>query len=440
MMRDMSAATPSDRLLNRAAAEAVKLLPELIHFDTSIFEPSDAARDDLAHQEFIAAYLRDLGVEVDMFEPRAEDLESHPLMRFGHVFKGRPIIWARLAGTGTGPSLLFNGHFDTVPADPVNLWSHRPWSGDVVDGRIYGRGACDMKGGIAAALAVAYAVVAESVRLPGDLFFNVAPFEEVSGMGTVATMLRGYRADAAICCEPTELNTLITDRGVLIGELSVKGRSAHAEIGQPHHSAGGGVSAIDKLVELLYQLRRLNEDWRLRPDKQHDLLSTPYVLCTLIQGGSFASNWPPEARATLNVCYLPTEVDRDGYGKHVKMEVEKFIEDVAAADSWLADHQPVMDWEADFPAVELEPEHPLVAMISAIAQAQGVFGNHLVGYDTWADNAMLVKEGGMPSLCFGPGSILDAHAVDESVSVNELETCARIYTQLAFEWGGRSSA
>jgi len=219
----------------------------------------------------------------------------------------------------------------------------------------------------------------------------------------------------------------------------VEGRCAHAEMGQPHHSAGGGVSAIDKLVELLYQLRRLNEDWRLRPDKQDDVLTTPYVLCTLIQGGSYFGNWPQEARATLSVCYLPSEVDDEGYGRHVKMEIEEFIDGVAATDSWLADHKPIISWEPDIQAVELQPEHPIVTMISAVAKAQGVSGNHLVGYDTSADNRLLVNEGGIPSLCFGPGSIHDAHAVDESVSVSELETCARVYAQLALEWGGHSA-
>jgi len=435
----MNVEAPSERLLSRAAAEAVRLLPELIRFDTSFYAPSDAARDDLALQEFIAAYLRDLGIEVEMFEPRAEEFESHRLWIPGHVFAGRPVIWARLAGAGIGPSLLFNGHYDTVTADPVDLWSHGPWSGDSADGRIWGRGACDMKAGIAAALAVAHALVAEDARPPGDLFFNVVPFEEWTGMGTLATLLRGYRADAAVCGEPTELNTLTVCRGILLGELSVEGRCAHAEMGQPHHSAGGGVSAIDKLVELLYQLRRLNEDWRLRPDKQDDVLTTPYVLCTLIQGGSYFGNWPQEARATLSVCYLPSEVDDEGYGTHVKMEIEEFIDGVAATDSWLADHKPAMSWEPDIQAVELQPEHPLVTMISDVAKAQGVSGNHLVGYDTSADNRILVNEGGIPSLCFGPGSIHDAHAVDESVSVSELETCARVYAQLALEWGGHSA-
>jgi acetylornithine deacetylase len=434
-----SAIAPPERVLAEAAREAVRLLPALVRFNTTISEADDPAIDDLAHQEFIAGYLRDLGLEIEMFEPRPEDLDGHRLYRGEHNFRDRPIIWGRLSGEGKGRSLLFNGHFDTVPADPVHLWTHSPWSGDLVDGRIYGRGACDMKGGIAAALGAIHAIAHEGKRLGGDLFVNVAPFEEVSGIGTLATMISGYRADAAVCCEPSELNVIVADRGILIGQLSTVGRSAHAEVGQPHHSVGGAVSAIDKLVDLLHQLRRLNEDWRLRPDKQHGLLTTPYVLCTVIEGGSFASNWPAVAKASLNVCYLPLEADDDGYGGHVKAEIEQFVAAYAATDPWLRLHPPEIAWEADFPPAELDPHHRLVEAITATVSAEGVRGSRVVGYDTWADNATLIREGHIPTVCFGPGSILNAHTVDESVSVAELEACARIYTHLAFRWTNAAS-
>jgi len=425
-----------ERVYERAAAEVVPVLREMISHDTTIGDHDDPPRDDSAHQAFVAGYLRDLGAEVEVFEPEPAEYSGHRMHRPNQVFDGRPIVWARLPGTGGGRSLLFNGHFDTVPADPIDAWTTSPWDAAVRDGRIYGRGSCDMKGGIAASLAMAHALVAEGVSLSGDLLFNVVPFEEVNGMGTVATMLRGHRADAAVCCEPTELNTLIACRGILLAELSVTGRSAHAELVQPHHSEGGGVSAIDKLIDLLVEFRRLDADWRQRADKQHDLLGTPYVLTTLIEGGAFASNWPAAASATLNVCYMPADADETGYGARVREEIETFVARAAALDTWLEGNPPRIEWLCDFPPKELDREHPLVGMVSAVAREQGATGNRLVGLDSWADQVTLMQDGGIPAVCFGPGSLLSAHTVDEFVPLDDLETCTRVYADLAVRWCG----
>jgi acetylornithine deacetylase len=430
----MAATMISDRVLARAEAEVAPLLQQMVGFDTTIAEHDDEARDDRRHQDFVAAYLRDLGAEVDVFEPALDEFRGHPMFRPNQTFEGRPIVWARISGTGGGRSLLFNGHYDTVVADPIDEWTHGPWSGEIIDGRLYGRGACDMKGGIACSLAVAAALVAEGVRLPGDLFFNVVPFEEVNGMGSIASMLRGLRADAAVCCEPTELNTLIACRGILLGRLDVRGRSAHAETIQPHHSEGGGVNAIDKLIDVLLAIRRMNDDWRTRPDKQHWLLSTPYVLTTVTGGGAFASNWPAAAWAILNCCYVPGEADAAGYGSRVMREIEACVDAAASGDSWLREHRPTIDWLCDFPPGEVDREHPLVRSISAIAQRQGAPDNHLIGFDTWADQVSLIREGGMPCVCFGPGSISRAHAVDEFVPLEDLAACTRIYAELAATW------
>jgi acetylornithine deacetylase len=423
-----------DSVIDRAAREVVPVLKEMVSYDTTIQEHDDPPREERAHQEFIARYLKDLGAEVELFEPALDEIANHPMYRPNQTFKGRPIVWARLPGASQGPSLLFNGHYDTVVGDPIEDWTHGPWSADVVDGRLYGRGSCDMKGGIAASLAMALALVAEGIRLPGDLFFNIVPFEEVNGMGTTATVLRGYRADAAVCCEPTELNTLIACRGILLGQLRVAGRSAHAEIVQPHFREGGGVNAIDKLIDLLLHIRTMNEDWRNRPDKLHWLLSTPYVLTTIIEGGAFASNWPASASALLNCCYLPGEADESGYGARVKTEIEECIRNAARTDAWLSDHAPEVEWLCDFPPKELDRSHPLVETVSAVARRQGVEDNHLIGFDTWADQVMLMKEGCVPCVCFGPGSILKAHAVDEYVPISDLEACTRVYADLALMW------
>ncbi|MBS1881905.1 MAG: ArgE/DapE family deacylase [Actinobacteria bacterium] len=423
------------RCRERAAREVSGVLEKLISYDTTICTAAEAARDDPRHQDFVAGYLRDIGAEVELFEPSVEEVADHPLYLQGQSFALRPSLWARLRGRGDGRSLLFNGHYDTVPADPIAEWTSDPWTAEVRAGRIYGRGACDMKGGIAAALAAAAALAQEGVSLAGDLNVNVVPFEEVNGMGTIATVRRGFRADAAVCCEPTELEMVVACRGILIGTVEVEGRAAHAEIGQPHPEDGGGVSAIEKLIDLLVELRRLDREWSQRSDKQHPLLSTPILLPTVIDGGEFASSWPGRAEATLNVCYLPGEVDGDGHGGRVRAEIESLIATAASLDPWLAERPPTVRWNCDFPPVELSADEPIVAAASAALEAAGSADSELVGLDSWADHVTLSRAG-IPAICLGPGSIHQAHGVDEYVDLHQLEAAARAYVELAVRWCG----
>jgi acetylornithine deacetylase len=420
----------ADEVARRATEEVVPLLQRLLSFDTTVADRADPPRDDLAHQDFVAGYLRDLGAEVTLFTPGVDELRDHPMYQDPQTLEGRPILWARLPGSGAGPSLLFNGHYDTVAADPIDEWTHDPWSGTRVDGRVYGRGANDMKGGIAAALAAARAIAECDVPHAGDVLFNWVPFEEINGIGTIATLLRGYRADAAICCEPTSLNTVVGCRGTLLGRLVVEGRSAHAEIVQPHHSKGGGVNAIDKLIDVLLALRTRNDDWRLRPDKQHDLMAAPQILTTIMKGGNFASNWPESASAVLNVCYLPSEADRDGGGSAIKAELVDCVQAAARRDSWLRDHLPEIDWLIDFPAAELPVDDPFVASVSSIAREHGLDGSRVAAFDGYADQVAFLRAG-IPCVCFGPAGDGTAHAVDEFVVVDDLEACARVYADFA---------
>lgn len=429
-----------DRALDLARQEVVPLLQRMVAFDTDAASHDDPPRDDAEHQEYVAGYLSELGAEVELFEPDPSTFASHPMVLPGQTFHGRPVLWARFRGNPDGRTLLFNGHYDTVPADPVELWTHGPRSGALADGRLYARGSCDMKGGNAAAIAAVAGLVKAGVELPGDVLINLVPFEEVNGMGTTATMLSGRRADGAVCCEPTELRPLIACRGTLALELHVHGRAAHAEIAQPHHSQGGGVNAIDKLVDVLAALRSLNEAWRTRPDKQHRLLSTPVMLAAMLDGGDFWASWPDHARATFDVTYLPQDADPTGYGARVREEIERFVATRSGLDDWLVDHPPELRWIVDYPPIEVDADERIVGLACEAAGAQTGVSITPGGFDSWADQVNLVREGSIPTVLLGPGSILQAHTTDEYVEVAQLNAAVAAYAELAMRWGERGEA
>jgi acetylornithine deacetylase len=339
---------------------------------------------------------------------------------------------AKLAGTG-GRSLLLNGHFDTVPPGPLEDWTHSPWSGAIVGDQMIGRGACDMKGGLAAGLAVLSGLVHAGIPLAGDVLLNSVPYEEFGGVGTVATVRRGYRADAAITLEPSGVaRAAIGTRGLVLAEVTVDGRSAHAELPQPHFSEGGGVNAIDKLLDIVGPLRRLTDEWRTRPDKQHPELDPGHVMVTLIEGGDWVYTFPSSAMATLNIPYLPADADDTGFGGRVRDEVEMRISALAQADPWLREHPPRVRWLKDFPPAEISRTDPIVLTAVAAAQKHGC-DVEVVMNDAWGDFATLITDGQIPSIVYGPRGGGE-HAVNEYMSLFELKKSTAILTELVLAW------
>src|SRR4051812_20617292 len=222
-----------DRSLMEAVAERrddlVALLRELIGYDTtSRSEPGAPARDEAALQRALAERLRACGAEIDLWEPAPEDVAGHPLSVEGIGFAGRPQLAARLRGTGGGRSLLLNGHIDVVPAAREEGWEHDPFEPQVRDGEIVGRGACDMKGGIAAMVVAAEALAATG-ELRGDVVVCTNTDEESSGVGGLACARRGITGDYTIVTEPSSLEVWPACRGSVYCSIEVDGRAGHAE-------------------------------------------------------------------------------------------------------------------------------------------------------------------------------------------------------------------
>ncbi|MGH3021956.1 MAG: M20/M25/M40 family metallo-hydrolase, partial [Gaiellaceae bacterium] len=268
--------------------ELVELVRALVRLDTTSVDLSPGSAHTTNQEADLQAYvgerLRGIGAEIDQWEPDAAEFADHPMMPSWHHWRGRPLTVGTIRGAGGGQSLVVNGHIDVVDAGERSRWTSPPFEADVRDGRIYGRGAVDMKGGVGAALFAIEALHACGVRLAGDVVFETVPDEETCAMGTIAAIERGYRGDAGLVPEPTGFDLWIATRGLLHGTLSVEGRSAHAEMNQPSWQDGGGVNAIQKTMPLLGALDELSARWAGRADKRHPLLGTPAVHPTMISG------------------------------------------------------------------------------------------------------------------------------------------------------------
>jgi acetylornithine deacetylase len=330
-----------------------------------------------------------------------------------------PVLTGRLGRAG-GRRILLVGHVDVVPPGDRATWSVDPWAAEVRDGRMYGRGACDMKGGVVAILAAVRALVASgaATAFDGELLVVSVPSEEDGGQGMLAAIRAGCTGDAAIITEPTELDVVIAHAGAITFRLVVPGRAAHAS------KRREGVSALDNLYVLI---RALEADETARNAAETDPLMTvlelPYAtMIGKIQGGEWAST------------VLDRVVVEGRYGvklgqtwRDAEADLRACIEAASAADPFLRDHPVEVELTGGkFSSARIPADHPLPVSLADAAEATLGRRPALLGEPYGADMRLLVNEGATPTVIFGPGDVRIAHSADEFVSLADVADCARV--------------
>jgi acetylornithine deacetylase len=412
--------------------ELVELVRALVGFDTQTHHV-DEPRQEAALQQYLSSRLTNAGFSVDIWEPERGSLPADRLKLGPNFhFDGRPQLLARLSGSGDGRSLLFNGHVDTVGVEPREAWTVDPLAGEVHDGRLYGRGACDMKGGVGAMVLAAETLLQAGVLLRGDLLVNTVTDEESTAAGAVASVLRGARADGCVVTEPTGLQAWLGTRGSLMPTITVRGRGGHAGLRQPHFASGGAVNAIEKMQFVLAGIERLRADWGRRYEHPH--LDPPDVVPVAVSAGEWMVTQPGSCMLRCHLQYLPVQADDDGWGSSVEQEFESWLTRCAAADPWLCDHPPEVIWDADVPTSYVAPTEPVAAAILQVADDLGLVGG-ISPHTTWFDGATLARNG-TPAIAFGPGDIARAHAVDEYVPIDDLVAAAQVLAVTAMRQCG----
>jgi acetylornithine deacetylase len=419
----------------RRRGELIDLLAALVAFDTRVPQPDLAPREEAPLQALLAQRLRAAGLEVDVWEP---DRAALPASRYpipeDHHFRGRPQLVARAAGAGGGRSLLLNGHIDVVTDEPRERWTSDPFRPAVRDGRLYARGACDMKGGVAAIVFVAEVLRGLQVPLAGDLVVNTVTDEESTAAGSLASVARGIGADGGIIPEPTSLTAWLGARGSLTPVIVVEGRAGHAALPHEPGSDGGPVNAIEKLRPVLDALAALRDEWQERPSIRHSWLRPGTVVPTAVRSGEWIVSYPAEARLRCHVQYLPTQADEDGCGTLVEREVEERVLAASRSDPWLAEHPPRFVWDGDVPPAFHEPDEPICAVALDTMDALGLPRDVAPG-TTWFDGPTFSRAG-IPTIAFGPGDIRLAHAVDECVPLDEVVRAAQVIAVAAMRFCG----
>ena len=415
---------------------AITFLQELIRIPsiTPWFNPKAEESREKDVQAAIKNKMQALGADVKTWEPNVKELakyEGRPGYYPDHKFEGRPNQAAVLKGTGNGRSMLLTGHVDVVPAG--SGWTVDPFSAERRDGVIFGRGTVDMKGGIAAMIMAVEAIIKSGYRLKGDVIVGTVVDEEAGGMGSLDFVDKGYRADACIMTESTDMKIAQLCRGILWGKLIIPGRSGHIELPQGDWREGGAVDAIALARVFMDHFDRLNADWRVR--KTHPYMPIPCQLyIAQFNAGEYPTAFANKAELVFNAQYLPREKDDMGLGSKVKEEIIEFIKAIAQTEPWLREHPPVVEWLIDADCSETPVDHPFVqTMGDSLEKVTGSIIYEGIGFHTdmgWFSNV------GIPTVNFGPGTPRVAHQDNESLSESELIEAVKIIALTLVNWCG----
>ena len=337
-----------------------------------------------------------------------------------HALEAAPGRWnvlARMGEPGHGPSVLLNGHLDTVGVAGMTV---PPFGAEIRDGRLWGRGACDMKGGVASLLAAAARLAKEPPRA-GSVIVALTADEEHASVGMEAAVSAGLRADAAVVCEPTGLTIMPAHKGFVWVSARFFGRAAHGS--RPD-------VGVDAIVHAGLYLARL-EDLRARLEEAnpHPLLAHGSFHAGTISGGSAPSVYPSDCTLVLERRTLPGETPARVM-EEFQAVLDELSEEVPAVRSELVQG-------LTRPATEVPERTALVQGLASACSAEGV-EPVVEGMTAWVDAAFL-NEAGTPAVCFGPGSIGQAHSADEWIDVSEISTCADVLYRFVREFLSRDS-
>ena len=411
--------------------ESVKFLQKLISTDTTVIEEGKFGNEGNA-QGWIAEEFKDMGCDVEVFEPDNEILQKKYSADFtpGHNYEGRPIVAGKIKGQGGGRSLLIDMHIDTVPEGNRDLWKHDPFGGEIEDGKMYGRGAVDMKAGHAGTVMAVRYIQEAGIKLKGDLtLMSVVDEERGEGNGCLAYLDRGYRADGAFFPEGTNLTDIVFgSQGLLFCKLRIRGKSVHTTI------KWTGVNAIEKMTKVINGLDGLEKKWGLTTRQPE--LGPPLISVNRIHGGTEVNSLAEECEAYASIIYLPIMMDKDGRGSQVKKEVEECISYVCKGDPWLSEHPVEIEWINEITPSVIDKDHDLIKNLKEIAEKYKP-GEIKV---TWGElptmSRIMNDQADMPMILFGPGGLDQAHAIDEWVYVSEYLDYIKIAVEFILSWCG----
>jgi len=398
--------------------ELIEIVADLVRFPSLLGQ-------EAAAQAYVADHLRTSGLAVESWDLPDEVTTLQNGGDSGIPFADRPNVAGIRRGTGGGHSLILNGHIDVVSPEPVSAWTYDPWEATIVGNLMYGRGAYDMKSGVALNLFLSRLLRDLDIQLAADLIVQSVIEEECTGNGALAMASR-YPADACIVTEPTSGHFVKAHVGVLWFKIDLTGVSWHAM------QAYKGVNAIVKAVPIIQALgvldRRLNE---IPPHPAFADVEHPINLnIGIIQGGDWPSTVPGSCQLHCRLAFYPGQEVAD-----VRAEIERTVHQAAAADSWLSEHPPRISYDG------FQSAGSVVSMDEPAVHLLGIWHQRVTGtvleatVGTGINDMRYFNFAGIPAGCYGARGG-NGHAADEWLDLDSLVPTAKVLAATIVDWCG----
>ena len=400
---------------------------EIILFIQTLVQSPSLANDEESVQKIIQIKLESLGLETKKVIVQFESIKNHPAFcDDGFSPDSRVNVIGQWKNGDAAKSLILNGHVDVVPTGPETLWNESPWSGSVRDNRIYGRGSCDMKAGLASGIFAIQVLQAIGFKPKGNVMVQSVVGEESGGCGTLTNIVKGYSGDAAVILEPTSLKVCPIQSGALTFRLKIPGQATHAAM------RWDGISAIEK-YNLIHQSiieleKERHQSFNVKYYKLSDRVA-PINIGT-IKGGEWHSTVPESVMVEGRLGVFPGESALDA-----KNAFENHLKKVANSDVWLKENPPILEWfEGQFESGQTDVNH---SIIRALKYAYKNVKNNsaiLEGVTYGSDLRLFTNHADIPAVLFGPGDVRLAHSANENIEIEEVLTCVKIITNLIIKW------
>lgn len=382
--------------------------------------PSVTGTEDDA-QALVADRLRDWGLDVDLWTV-SPDIKSHrAFCDDGHPVERQNLV-ARWGDEADTAALILNGHIDVVPTGEPEEWDGEPFDARIDNDALHGRGSCDMKGGLAACCIAVRAAMNLGIEPKRPILIESVIGEETGGLGTLAAIERGYRADAAVIAEPTSLEMCPVQAGALSFRLHVPGKAAHGAMRTE------GVSSIEKFWPVFRELRAFEK--QRHTGFEHPLYESHQLAAPLSVGKVRAGNWPStvpeELVAEGRFGIFPGEDCDDA-----RRAFEAVVRSAAERDPWLSEHAVSVEWfEGQFEPGETATDAPILEALETCHRELLGHRPKTHGVSYGSDLRLFTRYANMPAVLYGPGDVALAHATNEWLPLDELVHATEVLTLL----------
>jgi acetylornithine deacetylase len=425
------------KIYKEIASAVDSLEDELFSFIQKLVQIPSLPGLEQKAQELVADKLKELKLDIDIVRSNFDELKEHPAFCDDNIpYENRINVIGRWCSSGkekkdknkNARSLILNGHVDVVSPGNEDLWDYSPWSGKIKDGKLFGRGACDMKAGLASAIFAIKALQKLGFQPKEDVLLESVIGEESGGVGSLTTIIKGYKADAVIILEPTKLQICPVQAGALTFRIKLRGKSVHACMKK------SGVNAIEKFYTILQAINDFEHKRHL--NYQNPLYKDPMNVAPIcigtIEGGDWHSTVAAEVMAEGRYGVFPGES-----AESAKKDFRKILEQAANKDHWLKEHPPILEWfEGQFESGVTDISEPIIKTVSECHEIISGKEAQVQGVTYGADLRLFTNYGKMPTILYGPGDVINTHTINEFIQLKDVLLGTKVIALTIFKWCG----